>query len=77
VTNHVKGRRSLLWLAVPFVLFVLMIPLANRAEPVILGLPFLFFWALLSVLLSPLAIWMATRGDPYFARDEAEGTDVD
>ena len=43
----------------------------------ILGLPFLFFWALLSVILSPLAIWMATRNDPLFERDEAEGTDVD
>jgi hypothetical protein len=77
MTNHIRGRRSLLWLTVPFLLFVLAIPLANRADPVILGLPFLFFWALLSVLLSPLAIWLATRGDPYFARDEAEGTDVD
>jgi hypothetical protein len=77
VTNHVRGRRSLLWLAVPFLLFVLAIPLANRQDPVILGLPFLFFWALISVLLSPLAIWLATRGDPYFQRDEAEGTDVD
>ena len=77
MTNHVKGRRSLLWLAVPFVLFVLMIPLANRAEPVILGLPFLFFWALLSVILSPLAIWLAARKDPYYLRDEAERTDVD
>jgi len=44
---------------------------------VILGLPFLAFWVLISVMLSPLAIWLATRGDPYFARDEAEGTDVD
>ena len=77
MTNHVKGRRSLLWLTVPFLLFVLAIPLVNRAEPVILGLPFLFFWALLSVILSPLAIWMATRHDPYFANDEAEPTDVD
>ena len=77
MTNHVRGRRSLVWLTVPFLLFVLAIPLANRADPVILGLPFLFFWALLAVLLSPFAIWMATRGDPYFARDEAEGTDVD
>ncbi len=77
MTNHVRGRRSLLWLTVPFLLFVLAIPLANRADPVILGLPFLFFWALLAVILSPLAIWLATRGDPYFARDEAEGTDVD
>jgi hypothetical protein len=77
MTNHLKGRRSLIWLTVPFLLFVLAIPLANRIEPVILGLPFLFFWVLLSVVLSPAAIWMATRGDPLFARDEAEGTDVD
>ena len=77
MTNHVRGRRSLIWLTVPFLLFVLAIPLANRAEPVILGLPFLFFWALLSVLLSPLAIWLAARSDPFFARDEAEPTDVE
>ena len=77
MTNHLKGRRSLIWLTVPFLLFVLAIPLANRIDPVILGLPFLFFWALLSVILSPLAIWMATRHDPLYARDEAEGTDVD
>ena len=75
--EHVRGRRSLLWLLVPFVLFVVALPLANRVDPVILGLPFLAFWVLISVMLSPLAIWMATRGDPYFARDEAEGTDVD
>ena len=75
--NHVKGRSSLLWLLVPFLLFVAAIPLANRAEPVILGLPFLFFWALLAVILSPLAIWLAARKDPYYLRDEAERTDVD
>ena len=77
MTNHVKGRRSLLWLTVPFLLFVAAIPLANRVDPVILGLPFLFFWALISVILSPLAIWLAARSDPFYARDEAEGTDVD
>ena len=77
MTNHVKGRRSLLWLTVPFLLFVAALPLANRIDPVILGLPFLFFWALMSVILSPLAIWLAARSDPFFQRDEAEGTDVD
>ncbi len=77
MTQHVHGRRSLLWLAVPFLLFVLALPLANRVDPVILGLPFLFFWVLASVLVSPLAIWLAARRDPYFARDEAEPTDVE
>jgi len=76
MTNHVRGRRSLLWLTVPFLLFVAAIPLANRVDPVILGLPFLFFWALLAVILSPLAIWLAARRDPYFLRDEAEPTDA-
>ena len=76
MTNHVRGRRSLLWLTVPFLLFVAAIPLANRIDPVILGLPFLFFWALLAVILSPLAIWLAARKDPYFLRDEAEPTDA-
>ena len=77
MSNHVSGRRSLIWLTVPFLLFVLAIPLANRAEPVILGLPFLFFWALMAVIVSPLAIWLAARSDPFYKRDEAEGTDVD
>jgi uncharacterized protein DUF3311 len=77
MTQHVHGRRSLLWLAVPFVAFVLALPLANRVDPVILGLPFLFFWALVCVLLSPLAIWLAARSDPFYRRDEPEPTDVD
>jgi len=75
--EHVRGRRSLLWLLVPFVLFVVALPLANRVDPVILGLPFLAFWVLISVMLSPLAIWLASRRDPYFRTDEPEGTDVD
>ena len=75
--SRYHGRRSLLWLIVPFALFVFALPLANRLEPVILGLPFLAFWVLISVILSPLAIWLAARSDPYFERDEAEGTDAE
>ena len=28
MTNHVRGRKSLIWLTVPFLLFVAAIPLA-------------------------------------------------
>jgi hypothetical protein len=77
MSQHVRGRRSLLWLTVPFLLFVLAIPFANRVDPVILGLPFLAFWVLISVILSPLAIWLAARNDPLFAADEPEATDVE
>ena len=75
--QHVRGRRSLLWLTVPFLLFVLAIPFANRIDPVVLGLPFLAFWVLIGVILSPLAIWLAARNDPLFKADEPEATDVD
>ncbi len=75
--SQYRGRRSLLWLIVPFALFVFALPLANRIDPVILGLPFLMFWILISVILSPLSIWLASRKDPLFARDEPEATDVD
>ena len=75
--SQYRGRRSLLWLIVPFALFVFALPLANRIDPVILGLPFLAFWMLISVILSPLSIWLASRRDPMFQRDEPEATDVD
>ena len=53
------------------------LPFANRIDPVILGVPFLAFWVFIAVILSPLAIWLASRRDPLFAADEPEDTDVD
>jgi hypothetical protein len=75
--SQYRGRRSLLWLVVPYLLFVVAIPFVNRVDPVVLGLPFLFFWVVIGVLLSPAAIWLASRGDPVFAANEPEATDVD
>jgi hypothetical protein len=72
-----RGRRSLWWLTVPFLVFVAALPFVNRVDPVVLGLPFLFFWVLIGVLVSPLAIWLASRGDPRFTANEPEATDVD
>ncbi|MCF3122525.1 DUF3311 domain-containing protein [Streptomyces arenae] len=53
----------MLWLLGPFVLYVGALPLANRVRPVVLGLPFLFFWLLAATLLTPLCVWLAHRGD--------------
>jgi hypothetical protein len=75
--SQYRGRRSLLWLVVPYLLFVVAIPFVNRVDPVVLGLPFLFCWVVIGVLLSPAAIWLASRGDPVFAANEPEATDVD
>jgi len=57
-----KGtRRALLLGAIPFLTLVFALPLVNRAKPVILGLPFLLFWILLWVALTPLILFLAYR----------------
>ncbi|MFD3325743.1 DUF3311 domain-containing protein [Streptomyces sp. NPDC058701] len=56
-------RPHLAWLAVPFVLFVGALPLVNRVEPRIGGVPFLLVWCAGATLVTPLAVWLAWRGD--------------
>jgi hypothetical protein len=64
-----KGTRlDLLCGAVPFVTLVLALPFVNRAEPFVLGLPFLLAWILLWVAATPLALaaasWCQRRFNP-------------
>ncbi|MFF3496665.1 DUF3311 domain-containing protein [Streptomyces sp. NPDC002795] len=56
-------RPHLLWLLVPFVLYIGALPFVNRVEPVVFGLPFLFAWLLGATLLTPVATWLTWRGD--------------
>jgi len=57
-----RGTRYALWLgAIPYILLVFALPLVNRVHPVILGLPFLLFWILGGVLLTPLILFFAYR----------------
>lgn len=52
-----KGTKYALILgAMPFVMLVFALPLVNRIQPVILGFPFLLFWILCWVLLTPLIL---------------------
>lgn len=61
---HVLRRRpQLLWLLVPYALHLGALPFVNRVRPVVLGLPFLFFWLLGATLLTPVAVWLTRRGD--------------
>ncbi|PHQ49882.1 hypothetical protein BLA24_19795 [Streptomyces cinnamoneus] len=53
----------MLWLLAPYVLYLGVLPLVDRVRPTVLGLPFLFFWLLLATLLTPLAVFLAWRGD--------------
>ncbi|MFQ6070796.1 MAG: DUF3311 domain-containing protein [Candidatus Aminicenantales bacterium] len=55
-----KGTKLAILLGtVPFVMLVFALPLVNRIEPVILGLPFLLFWIVAWVLLTPPILFLA------------------
>ncbi|MEU5419320.1 DUF3311 domain-containing protein [Streptomyces sp. NPDC020667] len=56
-------RPTLLWLLIPYVLFLGALPLVDRIRPTVLGLPFLFAWLLLATLLTPAAVFLAWRDD--------------
>ncbi|MGD2294499.1 MAG: DUF3311 domain-containing protein [Candidatus Aminicenantes bacterium] len=57
-----KGTKYALLLgAIPYLTTVLALPLVNRIEPVILGLPFLLFWLLCWVAMTPLILFVAYR----------------
>lgn len=56
-------RPHLLWLLVPFVLYIGALPFVNRVEPVVLGLPFFFAWMLAATVLTPVAAYLTWRGD--------------
>ncbi len=59
-------RRSLWWLLGPPILYCGLLPLTNRTDPVVLGMPFLMFWMILATLLSPVFVWLAARRDPVW-----------
>jgi hypothetical protein len=46
---------------IPFAAICFSVPLWDRIEPFVLGLPFNFFWLLLWMLLTPLFMWCAYR----------------
>ncbi|MCP2619769.1 DUF3311 domain-containing protein [Candidatus Aminicenantes bacterium AC-334-K16] len=57
-----KGTKLALLLGlIPFVTLVFALPLVNRLYPVILGLPFLLFWILLWVALTPVVLFVAYK----------------
>lgn len=59
--------------AVPFVMLVFALPLVNRVEPMVLGLPFILFWIMLWIVLSPPLLFLAYRIEKQTgASDEEE-----
>jgi hypothetical protein len=68
-----KGTRlALIFGAVPFLTLVLALPFVNRIEPFVLGLPFVLFWIVLWVALTPLALFAAYHCERRFNLPEPE-----
>lgn len=47
--------------AIPIVALSFAVPLVNRVEPRVLGLPFVLFWIVAWVLLTPAFLWTIGR----------------
>jgi hypothetical protein len=55
-----KGTKlALLVATIPFITLVFALPLVNRVEPVILGFPFILFWIVVWVILTPAILFAA------------------
>jgi hypothetical protein len=68
-----RAHRPALWLLlVPALLYVLAPLVANRVEPRVLGLPFLWAWVIGATILSPLVIWLTARLDPVYRANAPE-----
>lgn len=65
-----KGKRVAIFLgSIPFLALVFALPFVNRLEPIILGLPFILFWIILWVFLTPFILMAAYRLEKKFDRD--------
>ncbi len=52
-------KYALLLGAIPFITLVFALPLVNRIHPMIIGLPFILFWILSWVILTPAILFAA------------------
>jgi hypothetical protein len=67
------SRASLLIALIPFAAMCFSVPLWDRVEPMVLGLPFNLFWLLAWIVLSSICLRAAYRVENRAAaRDEGE-----
>ena len=52
--------------AVPFITLVFALPLVNRIYPIVLGLPFILFWIISWVILTPFILFLAYKVEKKF-----------
>jgi hypothetical protein len=69
---------ALLLALIPFTGACFTVPLWDRIYPMVLGLPFNFFWLVMWTLLTPLCMWPAYRlqlrhrGTPHLTEKDGD-----
>lgn len=68
-----KGTRiALLFGSIPFLTLVFALPLVNKIKPMVSGLPFLLFWIVLWVFLTPFILMAAYWAEKRFNKDDSK-----
>ena len=68
------ARGALLLALIPFVAMCFSVPLWDRVDPMVLGLPFNLFWLIAWIGLTPMCMWVAYRVETARrAQDEPRG----
>jgi hypothetical protein len=69
-----KGTKIALGLAlIPFLMLVLALPFVNRVRPFVLGLPFLLFWIVFWIFLTPFILMAAYWAENKFNKKDRQG----
>ena len=63
---------ALLFALIPFAAVCFSVPLWDRVEPMILGLPFNLFWLICWIVLSPVCMWAAYRAESARRKNDGE-----
>ena len=58
---------------IPFVAMCFTVPLWDRVQPLIVGLPFNLFWLILWIVLTPCCLWGAYRIESAADRPTGKG----
>lgn len=77
MTSTRAGLRGHHWLGfLPTVGMLGGIPFANRVRPLVLGIPFLFFWIAAWVVATSLIMWVILRIDRAYEREHGRRMDA-
>jgi hypothetical protein len=69
-----KGTKIALGFAsIPFLMLILGLPFVNRVKPYVFGLPFLLFWIVFWVFLTPFILMAAYWVEKKFNKNGGEG----